>query len=76
MKLIKCQNTIGVVDNNATCNFWVAIENVGIADLDNNDDPYYNFQWAVSQAAPARRLYVERRATLTGIDGSSGGYCR
>jgi len=62
-------------DNNATCNFWVAIENIGVRDLDNNDDVFYSFQWAVSQAAPARRLYVERKASFDWYYGwASGGY--
>ncbi len=62
-------------ENNATCNFWVGIENVSIADLDNNDDPYFNFQWSASQAAPARRLYVERKAVFDWYYGwASGGF--
>ncbi|MBP5197745.1 MAG: discoidin domain-containing protein [Lachnospiraceae bacterium] len=62
-------------DNNATCNFWRSIENVAIIDLDNNADPYFAFQWAVSQAAPARRLYVERNAVFDWWYGwASGGY--
>lgn len=56
-------------------NFWVGIENVTIADLDNNEDPYFSFQWAVSQAAPARRLNVERTAVFDGWYGyASGGF--
>ncbi len=62
-------------NNNATCNFWRAIENVAIRDLDNNADVYFAFQWAVSQAAPARRLYVERNAVFDWWYGwASGGY--
>ena len=62
-------------NNNATCNFWVGIENVSIADTDNNDDPYFAFQWAVSQAAPARRLHVARKAVFDWFYGwASGGY--
>ena len=62
--------------NNATCNFWRGIENLTIADTDGNDgDPYYYFQWGVSQAAPARRLYVERMTTFDWYYGwASGGY--
>lgn len=61
--------------NNATCNFWVGIENVKIADVDNNGDPWFNFNWGVSQAAPARRLYVERKAEFDWYNGwASGGY--
>ena len=62
-------------NNNATCNFWVGIENLTIADTDNNEDPYFGFQWAVSQAAPARRLLVERKAVFDWFYGwASGGY--
>ena len=48
--------------NNATCNFWVGIENLSIVDKEGYNDPYYWFQWGVSQAAPARRLNVERKS--------------
>lgn len=62
-------------NNNATCNFWVSIENVTIADLENNGDVWYSFQWGVSQAAPARRLLVERTASFDWFWGwASGGY--
>ncbi|MBP5772566.1 MAG: fibronectin type III domain-containing protein [Eubacterium sp.] len=61
--------------NNATCNFWVGFENASIVDTDNNDDPYYNFQWSASQAAPARRLNIERRSTFDWYYGwASGGF--
>lgn len=63
--------------NNATCNFWVDIENLTIADTDKTDseDQIFSFQWAVSQAAPARRLNVERRAAFDWYYGwASGGY--
>lgn len=48
--------------NNATCNFWVGIENLSVVDKEGYNDPYYWFQWGVSQAAPARRLNVERKS--------------
>ena len=61
--------------NNATCNFWVGFENATVLDTDNNDDNYYSFQWGASQAAPARRLNVERRAVFDWWDGwASGGF--
>jgi len=45
----------GGFQNNATCTFWRAIENLEV-----NSAPNHNtqFQWAVSQAAPARRLSI------------------
>ena len=61
--------------NNATCNFWVGFENATIVDTDNNGDDYYSFHWAASQAAPARRLNVERRAVFDWYYGwASGGF--
>ena len=56
VRIANVKTPAALPSNNATCNFWVGIENMSIADLDNNADPYFNFQWAVSQAAPARRL--------------------
>ena len=62
-------------NNNATCNFWVGIENVTITEKENSEDPEFSFQWAVSQAAPARRLLVERKASFDWFYGwASGGY--
>ncbi len=61
--------------NNATCNFWVGFENATIVDTDKNGDDYYAFQWGASQAAPARRLNVERRAVFDWWNGwASGGF--
>lgn len=48
-------------DNNATQTFWRSAENfdvVGVSD----GDAYSWFQWAVSQAAPLRRVHSERKA--------------
>lgn len=62
-------------NNNVTCNFWQGIENVTIKDLENNGDAYFDFNWAVSQAAPARRLNVERTAHFDWYYGwASGGF--
>ncbi len=75
VKLSNVKTPAALPKNNATCNFWVGIENVMIVDADDNADPYFAFQWAVSQAAPARRLYVERRAVFDWYYGwASGGY--
>lgn len=67
---------------NATCNFWVGIENVTIKDTTgkgaDSDIWWESFKWAVSQAAPARRLNVERKAlfqwTWDWTAWSSGGF--
>ncbi len=62
--------------NNVTCNFWVGIENATIKDLEDQGDNYFWFKWAASQAAPARRMNVERQAFFQwGWEGyASGGY--
>ncbi len=74
---IKNIHVPAVLDNdNATCNFWMSIENIGIAPTEYGDsDEYWHFKWAVSQAAPARRLYVDRATKLNNYDGyASGGF--
>ena len=75
VRLANVKTPAALANNNATCNFWVGIENVSIADTDNNADPYFGFQWAVSQAAPARRLHVFRKAVFDWHYGwASGGF--
>ena len=75
VKLCNVKTPAALDGNNATCNFWVGIENVQIVDTDNNADPYFAFQWGVSQAAPARRLLVERKSAFDWFHGwASGGY--
>jgi hypothetical protein len=75
VKLANVKTPAALENNNATCNFWVGIENVAIMDSDNNADPYFGFQWAVSQAAPARRLHVARKSFFDWYYGwASGGY--
>lgn len=71
-------NTGDGTDENCCCNFWMDIENLSISAkaATDTDDQEYDFKWAVSQAAPARRLYVERSTRLNSWwDGwASGGY--
>ena len=68
-----------LANGNVTCNFWVDVENFTIAQTSDGSD-YWNdsFKWAVSQAAPARRLNVERQTLLQWTWGdkawASGGY--
>ena len=45
----------GGVQNNATCTFWRSVENLEVNPAPDHDT---RFQWAVSQAAPARRLSI------------------
>ncbi len=70
-------------DFNATCNFWTSIENLTISDETVNgssntglyDFLENTFMWSASQAAPARRLVVEREAMFDWNYGwASGGY--
>lgn len=75
VRLANVKTPAALSGNNVTCNFWQGIENVTIADLEDNNDDYFSFQWAVSQAAPARRLNVERKAVFDWWSGwASGGY--
>ena len=75
VRLPNVKTPCALPNNNATCNFWVGIENVTITEKENNEDPYFAFQWAVSQAAPARRLLVERKAVFDWFYGwASGGF--
>ncbi|WP_010419191.1 T9SS type A sorting domain-containing protein [Anaerophaga thermohalophila] len=48
-------------NNNATCTFWRSAENLTVAGVSDGDMNTW-FQWAVSQAAPLRRINSERRA--------------
>jgi len=53
-------------NNNATCTFWRSIENLEISGG--------KFHWAVSQAAPIRRMKVNVPAEFDWGGWSSGGY--
>lgn len=56
-------------DSNATCNFWRTIENINITS---------NTLWAVSQAAPIRRMQIDGNLQLATTSGTknwaSGGF--
>jgi len=56
--------------NGSLCNFWRSIENLqaGAAGGSNT------FNWAVSQAAPARRIYSPGSAVFDSGGNASGGY--
>ena len=54
-------------NNNATCTFWRSIENLEITGPG-------KFHWAVSQAAPVRRVKAEVPAEFDWGGWSSGGY--
>ncbi len=69
-------------DNNATCNFWRSMENVSIIATGNEQGKAQyeswrsdEFNWAVAQAAPLRRVYSQRAASYDWNYGwASGGY--
>lgn len=46
-------------DGNGTCTFWRSAENLSIIGEPTYDEPQ-TFKWAVSQAAPLRRIYSQR----------------
>jgi len=69
-------------DTNATCNFWRGAENLSIINTGNPQGKARNgtwreneFNWAVAQAAPLRRIYCERNTSYDWNYGwASGGY--
>ena len=64
-------------NNNVTCNFWMMVENFEIVPetVYHSEDVWFQFLWAVSQAAPARRLNVLRPSMLDWYYGwASGGF--
>ena len=64
-------------NSNVTCNFWMDVENFEIVPETQygSNDTWFQFLWSVSQAAPARRLKVDRPSMLDWYYGwASGGY--
>ena len=62
-----------LADNNATCNFWMAAENLAV--FPTNSGGYS--QWAVSQGTSFRRMHVKGNLFLSDFEGdaySSGGF--
>lgn len=61
-------------DDNGTCTFWRAAENLSVIGPETYDEPE-TFKWAVSQAAPLRRIYSTRTMrTQWGHGWVSGGF--
>ncbi|WP_033307596.1 coagulation factor 5/8 type domain-containing protein [Streptomyces iakyrus] len=60
----------GWFDGNATQNFWRSAENLAVVPVSGTN------RWAVSQAAPFRRMHIRGNLNLapTGYGWSSGGY--
>ncbi|MDE6843540.1 MAG: glycoside hydrolase family 16, partial [Muribaculaceae bacterium] len=46
-------------DGNGTCTFWRSLENLSVIGPETYNEPE-TFKWAVSQAAPLRRVYSTR----------------
>lgn len=61
VKLSNVYTPAPLPNNNATCTFWRSAENFTVAGKSSSDMKTW-FMWAVSQAAPLRRIYSERRA--------------
>ena len=79
VRLKNIKTPAALANGNVTCNFWVDVENFTIAQTTENPNYWEDsFKWAVSQAAPARRLNVERQTLLQWTWGdnawASGGY--
>ncbi|WP_243425591.1 discoidin domain-containing protein [Clostridium paridis] len=71
------------MNGNATCNFWRSVENLSVSPtyVSNNLTTAETLTWAVSQAAPMRRVHIKGGLSLwdpygTNYDGawSSGGF--
>lgn len=61
-------------DDNGTCTFWRSAENLSVVGPETYDEPE-TFKWAVSQAAPLRRIYSTRTLrTQWGNGWVSGGF--
>lgn len=61
-------------DNNGTCTFWRSLENFSVLSEPESTNEDY-FWWGVSQAAPIRRVYSERKTIFDYYGGqASGGF--
>ncbi|WP_159730395.1 MULTISPECIES: glycoside hydrolase family 16 [Sphingobacterium] len=63
-----------LADGNGTCTFWRAAENLSVIGPESYEEEQ-TFKWAVSQAAPLRRIYSTRAVRNQWANGwVSGGY--
>lgn len=61
-------------NDNATCTFWRSLENLSVLGPETYEEDE-TFKWAVSQAAPIRRIYSERTVRNQWKEGwCSGGF--
>ncbi|MFP5237365.1 MAG: coagulation factor 5/8 type domain-containing protein [Acidobacteriota bacterium] len=61
--------------NNATCTFWRAVEGFSVTPTTGATSPQGTMQWAVSQAAPFRRMHIRGNLVLNQLHGwASGGW--
>lgn len=72
---ILVENYMKDENNNATQNFWTAIENVHLTNNKPQSGVQGQFNYATSQATPIRRMEVDRTTQLDWKSGwASGGY--
>lgn len=59
VKLDNVHTPVHLKNDNGTCTFWRSIENLSVLGEESIEEDEM-FKWAVSQAAPIRRVYSER----------------
>ena len=59
VKLDNVHTPVHLGNDNGTCTFWRSLENVSVLGQETYEEDRM-FKWAVSQAAPIRRVYSER----------------
>lgn len=74
-KLANVASPAALPDNNGTCNFWISMENFQITNKKPTTAFEDQFNYGASQAAPLRRMQVDRPAELDWHKGwVSGGF--
>lgn len=59
VKLSNVHTPVHLANDNGTCTFWRSLENLSVIGQESYEEDEM-FKWAVSQAAPIRRVYSER----------------
>ena len=74
VKLDNVHTPVHLANDNGTCTFWRSLENVSVLGEETYEEEKM-FKWAVSQAAPIRRVYSERTVKNQWMQGwVSGGF--
>lgn len=74
VKLDNVHTPVHLANDNGTCTFWRSLENVSVLGEETYEEEKM-FKWAVSQAAPIRRVYSERTVKNQWMHGwVSGGF--